>query len=82
MLFSLYVAMMWLSITKNMLAYVDNISLEADITSPATRQIVTYSLTVDLMIIQSWRSRCSMKLKPSKSKEMLVRTSRTLLPQL
>lgn len=64
----MYTSDMWSGITNKMLAYADDTSLYADIPSPATRQIVVDSLTVDLMMIQSWCSRWGMKLNPTKSK--------------
>lgn len=65
-----------------MLAYVDDISLYADIPSPTTRQVIADSLTVDSMITHPWCSRWGMKLYSSKSKEMIVYRPRTQLPQL
>lgn len=50
--FILYTNDMWSGITNKMLAYADDTSLNADIPSPATRQIVADSLTVDLMMTQ------------------------------
>lgn len=64
---------MWSGITNKMLTYADDTSLYADIPFSVTKQTVADSLTVDLMIIQSW----GMKLNPTISKEIIVSRSKT-----
>ena len=81
LLFILYTSDMWFDITNKILAYADDTSLYAHITSPAMRLGIADSLTEDLNKIQAWCLQWGMKLNPSKSKEMIVSRSRTRFPE-
>ena len=72
---------MWLDISNRILAYADDTSLYAHIPSPILRPSVSDSLTEDLNKIHAWCLQWGMKLNPTKSKEMIVSRSRTLLPE-
>ena len=72
---------MWYDITNKILSYADDTSLYAHILSPIMSRGVADSLMDmdDLDKIQSWCQQWSMMLNPIKSKDNIVRRSRTLL---
>lgn len=81
LLFIIFTADMWDGIASNMVAYADDASLYAPITSPNDRARIANVLGDDLKTISSWCSRWGMKLNPSKSLNMIVSRSRTAFPQ-
>ena len=66
---------------NNLIGYADDSTLMAVVSSPGVRATVTESLIRDLSRVSEWCDLYGMKLNASKTKTMIVSTSRTMHPQ-
>ena len=71
---------MWHGLENKLIAYADDATLLAVVPSPCLRNTVADSLNRDLTRIYEWCKLWGMKLNPSKTQNMIVSRSRTLLP--
>ena len=70
------------SIVENLYGCADESTLVAVVPSPAERVAVTESMNRDQYRVSVWCKLWGMKLNSSKTKTMVVSTSRTVHPQL
>ena len=80
LLFILYTQDMWVGLENQLVAYADDATLIAVISSPEQRTSVSESLNRDLARIDEWCNLWGMKLNPQKTQSMIVSRSRTLNP--
>ena len=80
LLFILYTQDMWVGLENQLVAYADDATLIAVISSPDQRALVSESLNRDLARINGWCNLWGMKLNPKKTQSMIVSRSRTLNP--
>ena len=80
LLFIIYTSDMWHGLENKLIAYADDATLLAVVPSPCLRNAVADSLNRDLTRIYEWCKLWGMKLNPSKTQNMIVSRSRTLLP--
>ena len=82
LLYLLYTFFYFFSILENkLIGYADDSTLMAVVPSPGVRVAATESLIRDLGRVNEWCDLCGMKLNASKTKTMIVSTSRTMHPQ-
>ena len=77
LLFILFKANMWRNISCRMISYADYTSLLTSISRPNLRSCVTESFNNDLITINSWCDKWSMKVNPYKTKSIVFSSSCT-----
>ena len=78
--FILYTADMWHNLENQLVAYADDATLYAPITSRFDRVSTASSLNRDIARLESWCACWGMRINPGKSQSMTVSRSRTALP--
>ena len=81
LLFLLYTSELFSVLENKLIGYADDSTLIAVAPSPGLRVAVAESLSRDLVKVSEWCDLWGMKLNASKSKTMIVSTSRTIHPQ-
>ena len=77
LLFILYTHDMWFGLENRLIAYADDATLIAPVSSPELRASVAESLNRDLARINAWCTSWGMKLNAKKTQSMIVSRSRT-----
>ena len=80
LLFILYTSDMWSGLENKLVAYADDATLIAPVTSPLMRPVVAESLNRDLAKISAWCKMWGMKMNPTKTQCMIVSRSRSAFP--
>ena len=81
LLFLMYTSELFSILENKLIGYADDSTLIAVVPSPGVRVAVAESLIRDLGRVSVWWDLRWMKLKPSKTKTMVVSRSRTMHPQ-
>ena len=82
LLFLLYTAELFSVVKNKLYGYADDSTLVAVVPSPGERVAVSDTMNRDLYRVSVWCNLWGMKLNASKTKTMIVQSSRTVHPQL